>query len=89
MLVAADAPGMAASGAVKGSERRRLTGSTAPGKIGGHVPPGIRGAGRLRARMAEGAFTLHRPVAEPAGPGPKSGRRMMWAFAHALGPKPQ
>ena len=89
MLAAADAPGRAASGTVKRSERRRVTGSTAPGKIGRHLPPRIRGAARLRARMAEGAFTLHRPVAEPAALGPGAGRRTIWAFVHAPGPKPQ
>ncbi len=76
---------MAASRAVTGSGRRRVTRSTAPGKIGGHVPPGMPGADRLRARMAEAAFTLHRLVAEPAGLGPKADRRKMWAFAHARG----
>ncbi len=62
-------------------------GQRPPGKIGGHVPPGIPGADRLRAWMAEAAFTLHRLMAEPAGPGPKADRRKMWAFAHAEGPK--
>ena len=78
---------MAALRAVKGSGRRRVKGSAAPGKIGGHVPPGMPGADRLRARMAEAAFTLHRLLAEPAGLGPKADRRKMWAFAHAEGPK--
>jgi hypothetical protein len=66
---------MAALRAVTGSGRRRVTRSTAPGKIGGHVPPGMPGANRLRARMAKATFTLHRLMAEPAGLGPKADRR--------------
>jgi hypothetical protein len=80
---------MAALRAVTGSGRRRVTRSTAPGKIGRDVPPGIPAADWLRARMAEAAFTLHRLMAEPAGLGPKADRRKKWAFAHAEGPKPR
>ena len=71
----------------KWSERRRETGSVAPGKIGGHVLPKIRGADAdwLRARMAEGDFTLRGLVAELAERGLKVDYRTMWAFAHAEG----
>jgi len=51
----AEALSVAPSSVVKWSERRRETGSVAPGKIGGHVLPKIRGADAdwLRARMFE------------------------------------
>jgi hypothetical protein len=80
---------MAALRAVTGSGRRRVTRSTAPGKIGRYVSPGIPATDWLRARMTKAAFTLHRLMAEPAGLGPKADRRKKWAFAHAEGPKPQ
>ena len=78
---------VAPSSVVKWSERRRVTGSAAPGKIGGHVPRKIRGeqADWLRARMVEGAFTLRGLVAELAMRGLKVDYRTMWAFAHAEG----
>lgn len=83
----ADALSIAPSSVVKWSERRRTTGSAAPGKIGGHVPRKIRGEHEvwLRARMAEGAFTLRGLVAELAERGLKVDYRTMWAFAHAEG----
>jgi len=83
----ADALSIAPSSVVKWSERKRTTGSVAPGKIGGHVPPKIRGADAdwLRARMAEGAFTLRGLVAELAERGLKVDYRTMWAFAHGEG----
>lgn len=83
----AEALSVAPSSVVKWSERRRETGSVAPGKIGGHVLPKIRGADAdwLRARMAEGDFTLRGLVAELAERGLKVDYRTMWAFAHAEG----
>lgn len=83
----ADALNIAPSSVVKWSQRRRTTGSAAPGKIGGNVPRKIRGeyADWLRARMAEGAFTLRGLVAELAERGLKVDYRTMWAFAHAEG----
>jgi putative transposase len=85
--VAADALSIAPSSVVKWSSRRRVTGSAAPGKIGGHVPRKITGeqASWLRARMAEGAFTLRGLVAELAERGLKVDYRTMWAFAHGEG----
>ena len=58
-----------------------------PGKIGGHVLPKIKGAEAdwLRARMAEGDFTLRGLVAELAERGLRVDHRTMWAFAHAEG----
>ena len=78
---------VAASSLVKWSQRRRATGSAAPGKIGGHVPRKIRGeqADWLCARMADGAFTLRGLVAELAERGLRVDYRTMWAFAHAEG----
>ena len=69
----AEALSIAPSSVVKWSERKRATGSVAPGKIGG------------RSRMAEGAFTLRGLVAELAERGLKVDYRTMWAFAHAEG----
>ena len=59
----------------------------APGKIGGHVPPKIRGdqAEWLRRRMASGPFTLRGLVAELAERGLKVDDHTMWDFAHAEG----
>jgi transposase len=83
----AEALSIAPSSVVKWSERRRTTGSVAPAKIGGHVLPKIRGAEAdwLRARMAEGDFTLRGLVVELADRGLKVDYRTMWAFAHAEG----
>ena len=83
----AEALSVAPSSVVKWSERRRETGSVAPGKIGGHVPRKIKGAEAdwLRARMAQGDFTLRGLVAELAERGLKVDYRTMWAFAHAEG----
>jgi putative transposase len=83
----ADALSSAPSDVVKWSERRRATGSVAPGEIGGHVPRKITGEQSrwLRARTAEGAFTLRGLVAELAGRGLKVDCRTMWAFAHTEG----
>jgi putative transposase len=83
----AEALSVAPSSVVKWSERRRETGRVAPGKIGGHVLRKIRGdqADWLRARMANGAFTLRGLVAELAERGLKIDDRTMWAFAHGEG----
>ena len=58
----AEALSVAPSSVVKWSQRRRATGSAAPGKIGGHVPRKIRGeaADWLRARALESAPGRHR-----------------------------
>jgi len=78
---------VAPSSVVKWSQRRRTTGSAAPGKIGGHLLRKIQGeqADWLRTRMADGAFTLRGLVAELAERGLKVDYRTMWAFAHAEG----
>jgi transposase len=83
----AEALSVAPSSVVKWSQRRRVTGSVAPGRIGGHVLRKIRDAEAdwLRARMAEGTFTLRGLVAELAERGLKIDYRTMWAFAHAEG----
>jgi len=85
--VVADALSIAPSSVVKWSERRRMTGSAAPGKIGGHVPRKITGeqASWLRARMAEGAFTLRGLVGELAERGLRVDYRTMWTLVHAEG----
>ena len=75
------------SSVVKWSQRRRASGSAAPGKMGGHVPRKIQGEHEvwLRARMAEAPFTLRGLVAEPAERGLRADCRTMWAFAHSVG----
>ena len=62
---------VAPSSVVKWNQRRRRTGSVAAGKMGGHVPPNIRGehAAWLRERIAAGPFTLRGLVAELAARG--------------------
>lgn len=61
----AEAPSVAPSNVVKWPQRRRATGSAAPGKIGGHVPRKVRGAEAdwLRAWMAPGWLTGPSPCA--------------------------
>src|SRR6202048_2358670 len=69
----------APSSVVKWTQRLRATGSVAPGKIGGHVPPKIAGAHRawLVARTAAAAFTLRGLV---AGRGLRVDYRTVWTF---------
>ena len=83
----AEALSVAPSSVVKWSQRRRETGRVAPGKVGGHVPRKIQGAEAdgLRARLAEGDFTLRGLVVELAGRGLRVDYRRMRAFAHAEG----
>ena len=78
---------VAPSSVVKWSQRKRATGSAAPGKMGGHVPRKIRGEPEvwLRVRMAEAAFTLRGLVAELAERGLRVDYRTMWNFAHSEG----
>ncbi len=66
---AAEALSVAPSSVVKWSQRRRVMGSVAPGKVGGHVPRKSRGEHEawLRARMAEGAFTLRGLLSATSG----------------------
>src|ERR1700720_4927193 len=75
------------SSVVKWTQRLRATGSVAPGKIGGHVPPKIAGAHRawLVARTAAAAFTLRGLVAELAGRGLRVDYRTVWTFIRREG----
>jgi putative transposase len=77
---------VAPSSVVKWTQRLRATGSVAPGKIGGHVPPKIAGAHRawLVARTAA-AFTLRGLVAELAGRGLRVDYRTVWTFIRREG----
>ena len=77
---------VAPSSVVKWSQRLRETGSCAPGKIGGHVPPKIRGADEawLHARIKE-PFTLRGLVAELAGRGLEVDYRTVWKAVHRAG----
>ncbi len=78
---------VAPSSVVKWSQRQRATGSAAPGKMGGHVPPKIAGEHRvwLVARTAADAFTLRGLVAELAQHGLRVDYRTMWKFVHREG----
>jgi putative transposase len=64
----AEALSVAASSVVKWSQRRRVTGSAAPGKIGGHVPRKIRGGAGGLVTRPDGGRGLH-----PAGPSGRAG----------------
>jgi len=78
---------VAPSSVVKWSLRLRATGSVAPGKIGGHVPPKIAGDHRtwLIERTGAAAFTLRGLVCELGERGLRVDYRTMWKFVHAHG----
>jgi putative transposase len=78
---------VAPSSVVKWSQRMRATGSVAPGKTGGHVPPKISGSHRiwLVQRTGAEAFTLRGLVAELAGRGLQVDYRTVWKFVHREG----
>lgn len=75
---------VAPSSVVKWRQRRRATGSVAPGKMGGHVPRKIRGDDEawLIDRIAAAPFTLRGLVAELAGRGLEVDYRTVWSFVH-------
>ena len=77
--------GVAASTAIGWVKRVRLTGSAAPGQMGGHVRPKISGEHRewLIARCKCGEFTLRALVSELAERGLKVDYRTVWAFVRA------
>ena len=83
----AEALSVGPSSVVKWSQRRRATGSVAPGKIGGHVTHKISGAHAdwLRAQTADAPFTLRGLVAELTERGLRVDYHAMWNFAHAEG----
>lgn len=82
----ASALDVAPSSVVKWSQRLRTTGSCAPGKIGGHVPPKIRGTHEawLRERI-KAPFTLRGLVAELAERGLCVDYRTVWKAVHRTG----
>lgn len=71
----------------KWTKRKRETGSLAPGQVGGHKKPKLRGepADWLRERCRSGPFTTRGLVAELAERGVQSDRRAVWVFLHAEG----
>jgi putative transposase len=77
--------GVAVSSAIKWMQRFRLTGSVAPGQMGGHKPKAIAGLHRAwlieRCQMRD--FTLRGLVAELAERGLKVDYRSVWDFVHA------
>ena len=76
---------VAPSSVVKWSQRLRRTGSVAPGKLGGHVPPKIAGAHEawLRERIKT-PFTLRGLAAELADRGLKVDYRTVWKFGYSF-----
>ena len=77
--------GVAVSSAIKWVQRFRLTGSAAPGQMGGHKPRAIAGAHRdwLMERCRARDFTLRGLVTELAECGLKVDYRSVWEFVHA------
>ena len=75
---------VAPSTVVKWSQRRRATGSVAPGRVGGRRPRLIAGDHEtwLRARVAREAFTLRGLVAELAERGLGVDYKTVWTFVH-------
>lgn len=85
--VVAGALSVAPSTVVKWSQRRRATGSVAPGRVGGRRPRLIVGEHEtwLRARVAGEAFTLRGLVAELAERGLCVDYKTVWTFVHREG----
>jgi transposase len=77
--------GVAASTAIKWVKRKKVTGSVAPGPMGGHKPKTLRGEHRdwLIERRRTKDFTLRGLVAELAERGLKVDYRLVWEFIHA------
>ena len=80
--------GLSPSCVIKWMALYRKTGSVNPGKIGGHVPPKIRGEHRewvLQQIEAGGDVTLQGLADGLAGRGLKVDYRTMWNFVHREG----
>jgi putative transposase len=77
---------LSAATVVRWSQRYRVTGSVAPGKVGGHKPNLLSGYHRdwLLERTATD-FTLRGLVAELGTRGVKVDYVQVWRFAHAEG----
>jgi len=77
--------GIGISTAIGWVNRRRKTGSLAPGQMGGHKPKAISGAHRewLSRRIKDGNFTIRGLVAELAERGLKVNYWSVWQFVHA------
>ena len=75
------------SSVVKWSQRFRMTGSSAPGQMGGHRPRVLVGEPRawLLKRVHASDFTLRGLVAELAEWGLTVDYRTVWNFMHAEG----
>jgi putative transposase len=69
----------------KWRQRKRETGSTAPGQMGGHKKRVLAGehAEWLRQRIKSEPFTTRKLVAELAARGIKTDRRAVWVFLQA------
>ena len=77
--------GIAVSAATNWVKAFRLTGSLAPGQMGGHKPRKISGAHRdwLIERCRSGEFALRGLVVELGKRGLKVDYRAVWSFVHA------
>lgn len=78
---------IAPSSVVKWCQRHRMTGSVAPGQMGGHRPRKIIGddATWLRERISGSDFTLRGLVSELAEHGLKVDYRTVWSFVRREG----
>jgi len=77
--------GIGISTAIGWVNRLRMTGSLAPGQMGGHKPKAISGEHRawLLQRTQDGDFTLRGLVAELGARGLRVDYRSVWEFVHA------
>lgn len=75
------------SSVIRWVDRKRRTGSVAPGQMGGHRPYLISGDHEtwLSARITCGDFTLRELTQELAERGLKVDERTVWAFVHRAG----
>jgi transposase len=78
--------GVGVSTAINWVQRKRTTGSVAPGKVGGHRQPKIQGDDRnwlLQRIHGPEDYTLRGLVAELAERGLRVDYRTVWSFVHA------
>ena len=80
----AAALGVSRSGISKWAARKKLTGSVAPGKMGGNIPGTLVGepAVWLRERIAKADFTLRGLQAELAERNVNAAYKAVWKFVH-------
>ena len=72
---------------IRWAQRKRVSGSVAPGQMGGHRPYLISGVQEewLLERIKTGDFTLRELTTELSDRGLKVDERTVWAFVHRVG----